>query len=196
MLTSAPASAGDYPIALQDRDGRDTISGTIKLSIAHLGRDEQATVAATGLTKQPRLTQPEAFILTGFSFDNGAGIDRHVLQVKVEQFAGLGYIDVRFVDNSASGLYSAEVTYAVIPRSALNLFAIRARSAVPVVGESVEPRPSGVALLQSFDLRFLNGDHHLQRIGIDLTGGRIFVRFRDQDANDPFVWFVQYSTLR
>jgi hypothetical protein len=43
-----------------------------------------------------------------------------------------------------------------------------------------------VALLQSFDFRFLNGDHHLQRIGVDLTGDRILVRFRDQDGNDPF----------
>ena len=57
-------------------------------------------------------------------------------------------------------------------------------------------RPAGVALLQSFDFRFLNGDHHLQRIGIDLTGGRVFVRFRDQDANDPFEWSVKFSTLR
>jgi hypothetical protein len=45
-------------------------------------------------------------------------------------------------------------------------------------------------------LRFLNGDHHLQRITVDLTGDRILTRLRDQNGDDPFEWYVEYSVLR
>lgn len=116
--------------------------------------------------------------------------------MKVRQAAHNGYIDVNFVDNSGEGTYLARVTYAVIPRSALGPYLIQARSTTLARGESVVSRPAGVALLQSFDLRFLNGDHHLKRIAMDLTGDRILVRFRDQDGNDPFEWYVEYSILR
>ena len=56
---------------------------------------------------------------------------------------------------------------------------------------------SSAALIQSFDLRFLNGDHHLQRVAVDLARDReLLVRFRDQNADDLFEWYVAYSILR
>jgi hypothetical protein len=35
--------------------------------------------------------------------------------------------------------------------------------------------------------------HTFQRIGVDLTGDQILTRFRDQNGDDPFEWFVEYS---
>jgi hypothetical protein len=85
----------------------------------------------------------------------------------------------------------------VIPRSAPKSYLVQARSAAPARGQSVAARPPGAALIQSFDLRFLNGDHHLQRITVDLARDReLLVRFRDQNGDDPFEWHVEYSILR
>lgn len=194
-------SAGDYLILLQDRSGPDAISGSVKLTdVSRLGR--QLDVMRDDCRGEcrlriPNLIGPEAFVLTGFAFDHGRGTDRHVLEVMIRQFAHNGYIDVRFIDSSGSGTYRAQVTYSVVPRSALgSAYLVQARSGGPVRGESVVSRPRGVALLQSFNLRFLNGDHHLQRMAVDLTGDRILVRFRDQNGDDPFDWHVEYSILR
>ncbi len=198
-LTDAPPESGDFIIALQDNDGGDAVSGSIKLTdVRRLARHREVfrrDCTAECRLRIPNLIGPEAFLLTGFAFRREGG-DRHVLQVKVRQGAHNGYIDVKFVDNSGAGTYFAHVTYAVIPRSLLGPYLVQARAAGPARGESVVSRPPGVALLQSFDLRFLNGDHHLQRISVDLTGDRILARLRDQNGDDPFEWYVEYSILR
>ncbi|MGH7319072.1 MAG: hypothetical protein ACRELA_05530, partial [Candidatus Rokuibacteriota bacterium] len=152
-IIDAHAAAGDYLIALQDRDGPDAISGSVKLTdVQHLGRQLEVTrrdCRRECRLRIPNLISSQAFVLTGFSFDHGAGTDRHVLQAKVRQAAHNGYIDVRFLDNSGEGTYSAHITYAVIPRLALGPYLVQARSAGPARGESVASRPRGVALLQS-----------------------------------------------
>jgi hypothetical protein len=198
--TSAPPAEGDYLIMLRDASGFDAISGSIKLTdVRRLGRllhVARSDCRGECRLRIPNLIGPEAFLLTGFTFDYASGIDRHVLQVKIRQAAHNGYIDVKFVDGAGTRTYSAHVTYAVIPRSAVGPYLVQARSAAPARGESNVSRPRGVALLQSFDLRFLNGDHHLQRISVDLTGDRILARLRDQNGDDPFEWYVEYSILR
>lgn len=199
-VTSAPLDSGDFVISLQDHDGHDAVSGSVKLTdVRRLGRHLEVTrrdCPRECRLRIPHLIGPEAFVLTGFAFALSPGTDRSVLQVKVRQAAHNGYIDVAFVDNSGTGPYFAQVTYAVIPRAALGPYLVQARSAAPARGEAVVSRRPGVALIQSFDLRFLNGDHHLQRIGVDLSGDGMLVRFRDQDGNDPFEWYVEYSILR
>jgi hypothetical protein len=198
-LTDAPIESGDFVGALRDADGGDAISGAVKLTdLRRLGSHRE--VVRRDCTGECRLRIPhligtEAFVLTGFGFRRDRG-DRHVLQVKVRQAAHNGYIDVKLVDNSGTGTYFAHVTYAVIPRARLEPYLVQARSGGPARGEASVARSPGQALLQSFDLRFLNGDHHLQRIGVDLTGDRLLVRFRDQNGDDPFEWHVEYSILR
>lgn len=200
LTTTAPAAAGDYLLLLRDASGFDEISGSVKLAdVRRLGR--LLRVAREDCRGECRLRIPpligsEAFLLAGFTFEYTPGTDRHVLQVKIRQAAHNGYIIAKFVDNSGTDTYVARVTYAVIPRSAFGPYLVQARSAAPARGESIVPRPPGVALLQSFDLRFLNGDHHLQRISVDLTGDRILARLRDRSGDDPFEWHVEYSILR
>lgn len=200
-VTTARLDSGEYTVALQDADGNDAVSGAVKLTdLRRLGRHlEVMRTDCTGECRLriPHLIGPEAFVLTGFGFRQPGATDHHVLQVKVRQAAHNGYIDVKLVDRSGAGTYFAHVTYAVIPRSALGSYLVQARSAAPVRGQSVATRPPGVALIQSFDLRFLNGDHHLQRITVDLARDReLLVRFRDQNGDDPFEWHVEYSILR
>jgi hypothetical protein len=57
--------------------------------------------------------------------------------------------------------------------------------------------PGGCGPQPVVRLRFLNGDHHLQRTAVDLARDReLLVRFRDQNGEDPFEWYVEYSILR
>lgn len=199
-VTTAPLDSGDFVISLQDHDGHDAVSGSVKLTdLRRLGRHFE--VSRRDCSREcrlliPSLIGPEAFLLTGFAFQLASGGDRNVRQVKVRQAAHNGYIDVAFVDGAGTGPYFAHVTYAVIPRALLGPYLVQARSAGPVRGEAAVARPPGLALLQSFDLRFLNGDHHLQRIAVDLSGDRVLARFRDQNGDDPFEWYVEYSVLR
>lgn len=200
VTSPSPLDSGDFVISLRDAAGDDAVSGSVKLTdVRRLGRHLE--VSRRDCSRECRLLIPnlissEAFLLTGFAFGLISLGDRNVLQVKVRQAAHNGYIDVAFVDRAGTEPYFAHVTYAVIPRALLGPYLVQARSTGPVRGQATVPRPPGLALLQSFDLRFLNGDHHLQRIAVDLTGDRILVRFRDQNGDDPFEWAVEYSVLR
>jgi len=197
-LTRAGPDSGDYIAILRDSDPGEAIAGSVRLTdVRHLGRNlvvSKEDCSGECRVRIPHLVSDEAFLLTGFDFRRRPS-DSHVLQVKVRQMAHNDHIYVNLVDNSGTGTYAVYLTYAVVPRSSLGPL-IHIRSEAPARGEFTRSRSPGEALLQSFDLRFLNGDHHLQRISVDLTGDRILVRFRDQDGNDPFEWMVEYSVLR
>lgn len=59
--------------------------------------------------------------------------------------------------------------------------------------------PAGRVALQSFFFTFMNSDHHLQRVKIDLKdrdGEWTGTRFGDSDRGDPMQWTVEYVTLK
>ena len=189
---------GDYVIELKDDNGNDTISGTVSLTEIH-SLATHHSVLRTDCTETCKLEVEipnggELFLLTGFSFSRSG--DSHVRQVKVADRVGQGFVAVTLADNDGRETYLAFVSYALIPSSALASTLIHAESSAPARGQSFQSRPPGVALLNSFDFQFLNGDHHLQRIAVDLTGDRIVVRFRDQNGDDPFKWSADYFILR
>ena len=59
--------------------------------------------------------------------------------------------------------------------------------------------PEGRVALQGFFFTFMNSDHHLQRVMIDLKdreGLWTGAQFRDSDTGDPMQWTVEYGTLK
>jgi hypothetical protein len=123
-VTRSAIDTGDLLVSLQDHDGNDAISGSVRLTdLRGLGRHLDVTRTECPRDcrlRIPHLISSEAFVLTGFAFRLAArGTDRNLLQVKVRQAAHNGYIDVAFVDRAGTAPYFAQVTYAVIPRSLL-----------------------------------------------------------------------------
>lgn len=194
--TRSPIPTGDYLITFKDNDVHRAISGSVKLvdmrsmgSHLEVSRDDCRGECRLRI---PHLTSSEAFILTGFALRRES--DAHVREVKVRQMAHNDHIYVKLVDNSESDTYYARITYAVVPRSALGPLT-HVRSEVPARGSVLVPRPPGTAVLQSFSFRFIDGDRHLQRMSVDLTGDDILLRFRDQRGDDRFEWMVEYSVM-
>ena len=74
------------------------------------------------------------FQLTGFSFSRSG--DSNILQVKIEDMVGQGFVAVTLTDNDGLEPYAAFVSYALIPRSALAGGRIHAESSAPARGRT------------------------------------------------------------
>jgi hypothetical protein len=197
--TTSPLDSGDYLVGLRDQDssGR-RISGTIKFEDL---RDvaEHREVSASGLRGEQRLRIPhlssaEEFVLTGFLFEYESS-DHHLLHIKLRQMAHNDYIYVNFGDNDGAARYVVLIKYAVLPSSILARSTVYMESGSHVRSEDRVSRTPGIALLQSFEFRFQDSDHHLQRISLDLNDDAVLARFRDQDGNDPFTWMTEFAIL-
>ncbi len=197
---SAPLNSGEYLIALRDDDRhRHNINGYIKLvdlsAIADHREVSLTSVVGEQRLRIPHLIGSQAFVLTGFYFRYRHS-DNHLLQVKVRQMAHNDHIYVNIRDNDGANPYDVYITYAVLSRSVFRDYGLILRSSRPVRSSETVSRAPGQAFLQSFELKFRNGDHHLQRMTIDLDDDQLLVGLRDNDGNDPFTWMVEYAVLR
>jgi hypothetical protein len=50
-------------------------------------------------------------------------------------------------------------------------------------------------VLQGFQLRFTNGDHHVDQVGVRLLPGDFKIWFNDQNDDDPFRWEIWWASL-
>lgn len=102
--------------------------------------------------------------------------------------------------------YAFSIQYAWIPNTVISI-SDGARSGTQYIdvgyenGESFysyEPPEERVAL-QSFYFTFMNSDHHLQQVEVDLKDDNRdwrAVQFRDSDFGDPMQWTVEFVTLK
>jgi hypothetical protein len=198
--TTSPLDSGDYLVALRDQDSSGhPISGRIKFEdLRDVARHREASsgsVRGEQRLRIPHLSSAEEFVLTGFLFEYESS-DHHLLHIKLLQMAHNDHIHVNFGDAGGAERYRVSIKYAVLPSSMLARSTVYMESGSPVRSEDRISRTAGTALLQSFEFRFQNGDHHLQRISLDLDEDEVLVRFRDQDGNDPFTWMTEFAVLR
>ena len=182
-VTRSAIDTGDLLVSLQDHDGNDAISGSVRLTdLRGLGRHLDVTRTECPRDcrlRIPHLISSEAFVLTGFAFRLAArGTDRNLLQVKVRQAAHNGYIDVAFVDRAGTAPYFAQVTYAVIPRSLLGPYLVQARGPGPARGEAVEQLPERCRDLAGNALLNIAAEAVADDVGCT-EAGRIFSRLGD-----------------
>jgi hypothetical protein len=50
-------------------------------------------------------------------------------------------------------------------------------------------------LIESFSLRYDDGDHHVDRVGIIAKDGAVWIRLNDDDNDDEFSWWLRYHRL-
>jgi hypothetical protein len=137
------------------------------------------------------------FVLRGFRIGWQDG-DHHVQRIAIVE--NLGELTVALEGGGSafpfvsSQVFEVEVDYAYLPRDMVRR---RWESRGESSGEFAEELiMRGTSVLAGFDLRFTNKDHHIRELGVwTPDDGRIQVFYSDQNADDPFVWSVQWVVL-
>lgn len=144
-----------------------------------------------------RPSSDHVFVLRGFKLSASHG-DRHVERLAV--FEADGFLTVAFEHERhwpllSSGVFLFQVDYTYLPPAAV-------RDVGELWGMSLEGGvdrknvPEGDSVLRGFDLRFTNGSHHVQGIGVQTPDdGSVEVFFNDKNSDDPFVWSVRWAIL-
>lgn len=129
----------------------------------------------------------EHFALSGFEFERLDGGDSNILRVAILPDPARGRVQVVFKDNG-DFRYRARVNYGYIaPPSRVHTHRLSGRRGkgqgrieLPVA----QPRASG-QVIQGFDVKFDNGDHHLKDFEIVKTTSGARVVFNDANVDDP-----------
>ena len=107
--------------------------------------------------------------------------------------------------NEGPGAVAVELQVMIIPRDfvaymgrMIGVSQMAARTIAPQDllpdGQSWE-RVSTRGAIMGFGMMFGNGDHHIERVSVDLTAPPV-VEFRDADPDDPMSWYVDYVAFR
>ncbi len=129
----------------------------------------------------------EHFALSGFEFERLDGGDSNILRVAILPDPARGQLRVVFKDNG-DFRYRARVNYGYIaPPSrvqAHRLSGRRGKGQPSIDLPAPQPRASA-QVLPGFDVKFDNGDHHLQNFEIVRTTSGARVVFNDANFDDP-----------
>jgi hypothetical protein len=145
-----------------------------------------------------RLDKPAGnfvFVLIGFSLSFRAPFDHPLQEVAILEKDGeltVAYNDEHFDPPEDTFLWSLQ--YAYVPRD-------RFRDVGELSGTGAKDRvlgeiPAGKAVLRGFRVKFSDGDHNIQQIGVrPNTTGTVFITYRDNDGNDKFDWEYRWAIL-
>lgn len=119
------------------------------------------------------------------------GSDRHIRDIEVWAEPENSRIWVRLRDNSSTNAFSARIAYLVLPVG--NLRRSTSFSSADEWADINRPKAAGRSYLQGFKARFRNGDHHLERLWVDVCTSRIRGTFHDGGGvNDPYRLDLRY----
>ena len=136
----------------------------------------------------------ELFVLSGFGFwsqSEPTQTDHKIQKLRVTPFPRSGYVEVEYRDRSPQDdTYSAGIAYAIIPADRGVESSLRPHfdgtysSQFRFRGTGQTTRIPGAALLHGFSLEFLNDDHNLRQVAIDLHSTNLIrVAFHDGDLD-------------
>ena len=151
----------------------------------------------------PGLSADQVFVLRGFLFQGKKERNHHLRQISVRFNASTSAIDVSFIDNSPEDdEYDFTVYYYVLNsfcREGGYNFCLRNFTDRFTFRESTT-RPKfirGMGLIAGFSFRFVENDHHLNRIFIDLTPENVYhVAFTDKEGGKLVSADIDYVILQ
>lgn len=133
------------------------------------------------------------FVLSGFHVKRKSG-ESNIRQLAVRLSPDRKSVQVTFRDNGTFP-FAAEVAYTFVP--SLAAFGTKTvRRAKRQNNVSIALSKKGKPILQGFDLRFENGDHHLRELSIDAEPGRVTVRFNDNNYDDPYRATIDWGIMK
>lgn len=131
------------------------------------------------------------FVLAGFEFSNRHGEDRNLRRIAILPELHNGRINVTFSDDSGFD-FAARVQYLLLPRNATR--AVESYSTTNKQ-RSVAPRSKADRVLQGFDLRFTNGDHHVGDVTV-WAASEMTAYIKDKNDDDGMRGEVRVVVLR
>lgn len=147
----------------------------------------------------PPPSNDHVFVLQGFYLQFTSG-DRHLRSISVYpqyENSSSRRVWTRFEDDSANDQFVLQVDYAYVPMNMVRVIG-EASSYGYDYGSGVSGADNASRLIRGFSFSFQNGDHHIQRIGVNHTGGtsyNFYTTYRDDNGDDPYTWWVKYLTL-
>ncbi len=114
-----------------------------------------------------------------------------------EEVNGNTLLSLSFNDDNDDDLAVGIVYFAWVPDSYLVQSGVSSGS--NAIGAESREIPQGVRLLRGFNLKFNNGDHNLNEVGILTTSsldGNLNVLFADKNRDDGFDWRVEWAILK
>lgn len=151
----------------------------------------------------PEISSDEVIVLRGFQFSGLTSSNHHIRTVQVRYFTDPSEFIVRFRDDSPDDdEYAFTVHYLVLKtkkeeRYNFWLDGIHTQRVEFVKEATVRKEVPGMALLSGFSFQFLDGDHHIRRIAVNVEDrDSIFVCFTDDERDNPVLGFVDFTVLR
>lgn len=198
---------GDNGILGNERDPVDLKAIYYAISAPHLTPGSERSISGSSSNRQnsnvaiPRLAEDEIFVLRGFEFQGTPGRNHHLRKVGVRYNSIRGEIRIDFVDNSPQDdRYTYTIRYFVLKRwcdrNWLCLRGIYSQTFEFINSASILKTNRGNALLAGFNFEFMDDDHHLRRIAVNVQPmNEIAVAFTDSEANHRVKASIDYVVL-
>ncbi|MGW4213843.1 hypothetical protein ACWEIJ_38075 [Lentzea sp. NPDC004789] len=122
------------------------------------------------------------------------GGDHHIRQVSAMPLPQQIAVEVAFADENGDDDYGYRVSAEHVDATGV----VQASFHGTCVGQCsvflfTRPAADVVFVLQGFRVTFDNGDHHLDKIGVQEDNGVLTTAFRDNNGDDPFTYDVSYA---
>ena len=196
-LAAQPESNGEILLALADDNNDDEYFYLVE----HKRRSDAGIITGSfvdfcnGSCLYP-LPSPGAgyvFTLRGFRFYYRDGDDHHMDQIGiVHERDG---VRTYFNDESNSDPYVVYVDYAWLPVSMVEQTGQLTGTDEGGGGQRTLSNANR-AIISGFKVDYLNGDHHVKEIGVLTRTSDIQIYYGDENGDDDFAYFVDYTILR
>ncbi|MBN1430107.1 MAG: hypothetical protein JXB07_17180 [Anaerolineae bacterium] len=134
-------------------------------------------------------------VLTGFRMSVNGYTDMHLGQISARVYTENGsvYAYAWFEDDGGSKSRYANISYAEIPNAHI-------QTKPPISGSSSGKEVSGSLsaqhpVLQGFGMLFWGNDHHIDRLGAEVSPGGWRITFEDKNHDDRYLYWLYWAEL-
>jgi hypothetical protein len=134
-------------------------------------------------------------LLQGFEFSfDGNGVDNHIKAIgTLPTFNRTGFA-LNFQDDGNDDLFSYKYALYLLPSEGIAQHSIKGRCIVSCIVPI--PANAGIFALTGFQLRFINGDRHIGKIGIEkYVNNTLIITLADQNSREPFQYEIHFAYL-
>ncbi|MBN1427428.1 MAG: hypothetical protein JXB07_03525 [Anaerolineae bacterium] len=141
-------------------------------------------------------------VLTGFKISGDGRSDSHLERISIllvgEARPGYGYpepIMARVRLGGGGADKSVRISYALVPTRNLSMYGYDIKGTSSNGNERTGTLSAGNPVLLGFDLRFKNGAHHVDRVGVEVWPFNWRVTFEDHNHDDPYEYAIYYDNV-
>ena len=133
-------------------------------------------------------------VLLGFDLNRGSDWNLESIEARVFKTSGSLYYELIFEDEGTYNSFCYSVHYALIPQERIRAYG-HYEDTTSRKGTYTRSIAAIRPVLQGFKLRFTNGDHHVDQVGVRALPGEIRLWMNDKNNDDPFRWEAWWLDL-